>query len=88
MKLRGFVPNFPIYVYVRGLYIPTIGPPILLQQNRPNDRRSQIHECRNWEQERAVSFLGTFVSNFRYCVFAEQASILTFIPTLQLTQAL
>ncbi len=27
--------------------------------------RSQIHECRNWEQGRAVSFLGLFVSNFR-----------------------
>jgi hypothetical protein len=28
--------------------------------------RSQLHECRNWERGRAVSFLGIFVSNFRY----------------------
>ncbi len=28
--------------------------------------RSQIHECRNWKQGRAVSFLGMYVSNFRY----------------------
>ncbi len=31
MKLRGFVPTFHIHVYVSDLYIPTIGPPILLQ---------------------------------------------------------
>ncbi len=31
---------------------------------------SEIHECRNWERGRAVSFLGIFVSNFRYSVFA------------------
>ncbi len=30
--------------------------------------RSQIHECRNWERGRAVSFLGIFVSNFQYGV--------------------
>ncbi len=29
-----------------------------------------IHECRNWERGRAVSFLGFFVSNFSYSVFA------------------
>jgi hypothetical protein len=29
-----------------------------------------VHECRNWEQCRAVSFLGIFVSNLRYSVFA------------------
>jgi hypothetical protein len=30
MKLRGLVPNFYIHVSVSDLYIPTIGPPILL----------------------------------------------------------
>ncbi len=30
--------------------------------------RSQIHECRNWEQGRAVPFLGIFLSNFRYSI--------------------
>ncbi len=33
MKLRGLVPNFHIYVSVSDLYIPTIGPPILLHGN-------------------------------------------------------
>jgi hypothetical protein len=33
-------------------------------------KRSQIHEFRNWERGRAVSFLGIFVSNFRFSVFA------------------
>jgi hypothetical protein len=34
MKLCGLVPNFHIHVLVSYLYIPTIGPPILLQKNR------------------------------------------------------
>ncbi len=32
MKLRDLVPNFHIHVTVSNLYIPTISPPILLQQ--------------------------------------------------------
>ncbi len=32
----------------------------------------QIHECRNWEWGRAISFLGIFVSNFRGNAFAVQ----------------
>ncbi len=52
-----------------------LGPPIFLQQNiRPmrgiHINRSQKHECRNGDCSRAVPFLGIFVSNFRYCVFA------------------
>jgi hypothetical protein len=31
MKLRGLVPNCHIHVSVSDLYIPTSGPPILLQ---------------------------------------------------------
>jgi hypothetical protein len=60
-KLRGLSPNFHIHVSVSDLYIPTIGPPIFLQQNRQTDRgnicinRSPKHECRNWEQ-------GSFIS--------------------------
>ncbi len=42
MKLRGFVPNSYIHVSVNDRYI----------------NRSQIHECRNCERGRAVSFLG------------------------------
>jgi hypothetical protein len=33
-----------------------------------------MQECRNWERGRAVSFLGIFVSNFRYSVFAVRTS--------------
>jgi hypothetical protein len=38
MKLRGLIPSFYIYVSVSDLYIPTIGLPILLQENRCTDR--------------------------------------------------
>jgi hypothetical protein len=34
MKFRGLVPNSYIHVSVSDLYIPTIGPSLLLQQNR------------------------------------------------------
>ncbi len=56
----------PIYVFpemkLRGL-VPN--PIMEIYKNR-----SQTHECRNWERGRTVSFLGIFVSNFRYSVFA------------------
>jgi hypothetical protein len=54
MKLRGIGPNFHIHVSLSDFYISTIGSPILQQQ----------------KQGRAVSFLGIFVSNFRYSVLA------------------
>jgi hypothetical protein len=38
MKLRGLVPNFHMHVSVSDLCILSIGPPILLQQNRRADR--------------------------------------------------
>ncbi len=74
MKLRVHVPNFYINVSVSDLYIPTICPPNLMQQNRRTDcwticiNRSQRHECmyRNWERGLAVSYLGIFVSKFWY----------------------
>jgi hypothetical protein len=31
--------------------------------------KDTVHEYRNWEQGRAVLFLGIYVSNFRYSVF-------------------
>ncbi len=37
MKLRGLSPNFHIHVSVSDLYIPTVGLPILQQENRWND---------------------------------------------------
>jgi hypothetical protein len=62
MKLRGLVPDSYILVYESDLYIPTIGPPFLLQQNRRTERRNiyvnrtQTQECGSWEQGRPVSF--------------------------------
>ncbi len=47
-----------------------------LQQNRQIDcgniyvNRSLTHERGNWDCGRAISFLGIFVSNFRYWFFA------------------
>ncbi len=37
-ELRGLSPNFHIHVPVSDLYVPGIGPPIFLQQNRQTDR--------------------------------------------------
>jgi hypothetical protein len=37
MKLRGLVPSSYIHISVSDLYIPTIGLPILLQENRWTD---------------------------------------------------
>jgi hypothetical protein len=36
-ELRGYSPNFQIYVSVNDLYIPTIGLPFLLQENMWTD---------------------------------------------------
>ncbi len=38
MKLRGPAPNFYINLSVSDLFIPTIGQPIFLQENRWTDR--------------------------------------------------
>ncbi len=38
MKLCGLISHSYIHVSVSYLYIPTIGPPVLLQQNRRTDR--------------------------------------------------
>ncbi len=37
MKLRGLNPNSYIHVIISGLYNPTIGLPLLLQENRWTD---------------------------------------------------
>ncbi len=45
-EMRGLSPNSYIHVSVSDLYIPTVGLPILLQQNRREYiKRSQKHEC-------------------------------------------
>ncbi len=43
-KLRGLSPNFRIHVSLSDLYIPTIGPPIFLQQNKQIDRVYRIYK--------------------------------------------
>jgi hypothetical protein len=75
MELCGLSPNLHIHVSVSDLYIPRTGPHIFLQQKRQADHWeyincSQTHECGNWDGGRAIPFLGMFVSNFRYFVFA------------------
>ncbi len=67
-------PSFPIstFMYLWGFIYShdrssPIGRPIM-----GNINRSQVHECRHWEGGRAVSFLGIFVSNFRYSVVGDE----------------
>jgi hypothetical protein len=53
-ELHSLSPNSYIHVSVSDFYIPTIGLPILLQENKWTDReniyvdRSQTQECGNW----------------------------------------
>ncbi len=63
MKLRRPVPNFYIHVSVIYLYIPTIGLSILLYCVFGPILKiyKSRTECRNWEQDRAVSFLRIFL---------------------------
>ncbi len=72
MKPRGLVPNFYIHAFVSDLYILTIGlqtqyskigGPIVGIYKSLTDT---VHECGSWERGHALSFLGMFVSNFRY----------------------
>jgi hypothetical protein len=74
-ELRGLSPNFHIHVSVSDLYVPRIGPHISSsRKGRPivgiYINRSLTHECRNWDWDPDIPFLGIFVSNFRHFVFA------------------
>ena len=68
--------SFPIstFLYLWAIYI--LPRSVHLFSCKQNKRsweyinRSPKHECRNWERGRAVSFLGIFVLNFWYSVFA------------------
>jgi hypothetical protein len=44
MELRCHSPNFHIHVSVRDLYIPTIGLPILLQENMWPDSGNTVYK--------------------------------------------
>jgi hypothetical protein len=72
MKLRGLVPSSHIHVAVSDLHIPKIAAK-KVDRSLEYINRSQIHECRNLQRGRAVSFLGIIVSNFRYSAFAVHA---------------
>jgi hypothetical protein len=80
-ELRSLSPNFHIHVPVSGLEVPRIGQHIFRHLKRQTDcentNPSQTHECGNWDGGRVIPFLGIFVSNFRYCVFAMCLWVLT-----------
>ncbi len=68
--ISTFMYQWAIYIFPLSVHLfccSQIGRPIMgiLYINR-----SQIHKCRNKERGRAVSFLGIFISNFRYSVIA------------------
>ncbi len=79
MKLRGIIPNFYVHVSVNDLYIPTIGPQT--QYSKIGGPIIGIYKSLTdtWMQKFGTrpcsSFLGIFVSNFRYIVW--------YHPTLQ-----
>jgi hypothetical protein len=62
MKQHSLVPNFHIPVSVSNLYLTTIERFIYFH-DRSGINCSQVHECGNWEQGRAVSFLGIHKSD-------------------------
>ncbi len=81
MKLCGLSPNSYIHVSVSDFYIPRIGLPILLQENKRTGRMwcmgiykslTGIHECGNWDSGRAGSFLGVYKSDF---LCSEEATV-------------
>jgi hypothetical protein len=77
-----------LQTHVSDLYIPGIGPHIFLQQNRQTDRGNikVAHRHVNVElglRGRTIPFLGIFVSNFRYCVFAAYTVMKSNICTTQ-----
>jgi hypothetical protein len=72
--LRGLSSNFHIHVSVSDLYVPTIGLPILLQENTWTDPRgiyNSLTETWMWKlglRPRAIPFLGKNKWDFRCSV--------------------
>jgi hypothetical protein len=74
-EFARLVPNFCIHVSVSGLYIYSHDLSLFCciafaDRSCEYINHSQIREYRIWDRGRAVSFMGIFVSNFRYSVFA------------------
>ncbi len=77
-RKRNCAASVPISTFTcvceRFIYIPMIGLPILLQENKWTDprnlhiNRSQTHECRNGNWGRAVLRKGTYKWDFRCSV--------------------
>ncbi len=72
--VRPLRPNFHIHVSVSDLYISRICPHISCSRTGKSIvgeyiNNSQTHEYWSWDCGRAISFVGIFVSNFRYCMY-------------------
>jgi hypothetical protein len=80
MNLRSLVPNSYIPVSVSDLYIPTIGLPILLHENRWTDRgniqynRSQVHESKI-RTEAAQFLFGEYINRSFFAVGGSRGPI-------------
>ncbi len=78
-ELCGLSSNFHIHVSVSGLYIPTIGLPILLQEKYVDCRfwkyinGSQTHACVNWDWGRAIPCVGIHRWDFSIIFVAVRA---------------
>jgi hypothetical protein len=56
-----------IYSHERSTYFPAAE---YVHRSWEYINRTQKHECKKWDYGRAVPFLGIYVSNFRYSIFA------------------
>jgi hypothetical protein len=79
-EMHSLSRNFHFHVSVSDLYIPRINPHISCSRICRSivgkyKSLTHTHECGNWDCGRAIPFLGIFVPNFRYWLFAVQGLI-------------